>query len=66
MYHNLGMDKATDREGAKKDLMSRVDANADGKLDFAEFIRLFDEIYQNSRKALAAISSAVPEDEVNV
>jgi EF hand len=56
MYYNLGVGRAGDSETAKKEMMSLVDANADGKLDFAEFIKLFEEIYVNSRRALAGIT----------
>jgi hypothetical protein len=58
MYYNLGIGQALDHEAAKKDMMSLVDGNADGKLDFAEFIKLFEEVYVNSRKALAGITLA--------
>jgi EF hand len=60
MYFNLGVSLAEDHEAAKKDMMSRVDANADGKLDLSEFINLFEDVYVKSKKALAGITLAPP------
>ena len=55
MYRNLGFGKSKNLEAAKKDLMSRIDANEDGKLDCIEFIDLFHKVYKESNKPLSAI-----------
>jgi Ca2+-binding EF-hand superfamily protein len=42
---------------AKKDLLQRVDANGDGKLDCQEFIDLFEQLFQDANKPLDALVS---------
>jgi hypothetical protein len=55
MNYNLGVGQALDYKAAKKDILSRIDANGDDRLDFNEFVKLFEEIYVKSNKALAGI-----------
>ena len=56
MYHSLGCGTAKNKEAAKADMMQRVDANGDGKLDASEFIALFEQVYIESNKPLEAIA----------
>lgn len=57
MYHSLGCGTAKNKEAAKADMMNRVDANGDGKLDCSEFIALFEQVYVESNKPLEAIAA---------
>ena len=56
MYHSLGCGTAKNKDAAKADMMQRVDANGDGKLDANEFIALFEQVYIESNKPLEAIA----------
>lgn len=56
MYHSLGCGTAKNKDAAKADMMQRVDANGDGKLDLNEFIALFEQVYIESNKPLEAIA----------
>jgi hypothetical protein len=57
MYHSLGCGNAKNKEAAKADMMQRVDANGDGKLDVTEFITLFEQVYIESNRPLEAIAA---------
>jgi hypothetical protein len=62
MNYNLGVGQALDYEAAKKDMLSRIDENSDGRLDFNEFFKLFEKVYVKSKRALAGITlDAEPE-----
>ena len=57
MYHSLGHREGTRHmAAAKKDLLQRVDANGDGKLDCQEFIDLFEQLFQDANKPLDALA----------
>lgn len=58
MYRSLGHREGTRHvAAAKKDMLQRVDANGDGRLDCQEFIDLFEQLFQDANKPHDALVS---------